>query len=508
MTRKITIHLLAFITSLHCISQTKKDTIQDTSQETVKLLSEIKGNVLDAQSKEPLPYTNIIIKNQNRGVISNEKGDFSLNILNISKTDSIWFQYIGYATKKITVNQLMLDSTILLDQDVYSMNEVFILSQDIDPKKIVKNVLENKEVNYVTSTQKNQTFIRTRYTTDIEKFDIEFQKSTFEEINKEMIDDFKNNVPKHSTSYSDFLGNVLISTNEDDELELKIDPIKLVSLKEEDIAELDKIEKLFDSLFKNTGEKEYWKIKSGLFGGKIDIPEETESDTLDENTHKIKYINQSIKYKLGYATFENKKKWEFLHKTGNYNYTVAGLTNVNGEDAYIIDFTPKSDGEYEGRLYISVETSALIRADYNYAPGKIGKDFQLLGIGYSETAFSGSIYFEKTNNTSYTLKYFSTKSENQVSINRKFALQKKQNKFLFDKNLNEIKARFKMIATNATTIEYMVIENENIPKTTFTNFKEQEKMKVIYVDQFDESLWKDYNIIEPTQQMKTYKKLQ
>ena len=217
-------------------------------------------------------------------------------------------------------------------------------------------------------------------------------------------------------------------------------------------------------------------------------------------------MNQSVKYKLGYTTFEDKKKWEFLHKTGNYNYTIEGLTSVNGEDAYIISFTPKNDGEYEGRLYISVVSSALIRADYKYAPGKIGKNLHLLGIGFSETEFAGSIYFEKINDV-YTLKYFSTKYINEVSVNRKFSFQKKQSKFLFDKNLNEVKARFKMISTNKSSIEYMVIENEDISKSAYTNFKEKEKMKVIYVDQFDESLWKDYNIIEPTQQMKTYKKL-
>lgn len=506
MNKNITILILTFITSLHCFSQTEKDTVQNSPKEDPKLLSEIKGVVLDTQSKEPLPYTNIIVTSQNRGVISNEKGDFSLNISNLAKTDSISFQYIGYATKKRTVDELMLDATILLDQDVFSMNEVFILSQDIDPKKIVKKVLENKDVNYVTSTQKNQTFIRSSYDTDIKKFDIEFQKSTFEYIDKEMIDNFTNNIPKHSTSYSDLLGNVYTNTNEDGELDIKVDPIKLVSLKEEEIAELDKIEKLFDSLFKNTGEKEYWKIKSGLFGSKIDIPDDIESDTLDENTYKVKYMNQRVKYKLGYTTFEDKKKWEFLHKTGNYNYTIEGLTNVNSEDAYIIGFTPKKDGEYEGTLYISVASSALIRADYQYAPGKIGKSLNLLGIGFSETEFAGSIYFKKVNDV-YTLKYFSTKYINEVSVNRKFSFQKKQSKFLFDKNLNEVKARFKMISTNKSSIEYMVIDNEDISKSTYTNFKEKEKMKVIYVDQFDESLWKDYNIIEPTQQMKTYKKL-
>ena len=47
-------------------------------------------------------------------------------------------------------------------------------------------------------------------------------------------------------------------------------------------------------------------------------------------------------------------------------------------------------------MYISTETYALIRADYDYAPDKTGRDIHLLGIGYTENQFSGSIFFEKT----------------------------------------------------------------------------------------------------------------
>ena len=502
MNRKTTTLLLVFTLSLNCFSQTKKDATQISNN----TITEIRGFVLDNQNQLPLPYTNIIVKSQNRGVITNEKGDFLLNISNLKETDSIWFQYIGYTTKKLTINQLTTNSTVLLKQEVYAMNEVLITNKLTDPKKIIKKVLKNKDINYASSTHKNQTFIRDRYITDIKKFNIEFNKSTIEGLDRDMIKSFEESVPKHSTSYSDFLGYIYADKNEDDELELKVDPIKMVKLKEENIAELNKIEKLFDSLFKSTGEKEYWKIKSGIFGSKIDVSEDIENDTLDEkDTQKLEYLNRGTKYKLRYTNFENKKQWDFLHKTNNYSYTIKGLTQENGEDIYIIDFSPQKDGKYEGRLYISVVTSALIRADYQYAPNKIGKDIHLLGVGFTETEFKGSIYFEKINDT-YELKYFSTKYITEVSLNRKFALQKKQNKFLFDKNLNEIKARFKMIAKNETTTEFMVVENQNISKSDFDNFKEKERLKVIYVDLFDKNLWKDYDIIEPTQQMRTYKK--
>lgn len=498
--KKITVLLLIFGFTLIGYSQTNKD------KEETNASIEIKGTILDAENQLPLPYANIIVTYQNRGVISNEKGDYSLNISTLKKTDSIWFQYIGYVSKKLTVNELQLNSTVMLREDVFAMNEVLILKLVDDPKKIVKNILKNKDENYITSTSKNQTFIRSRYNTDIGKFIIAFEKSNIEGLDKELIKKFEKSVPRHSTSYSDFLGNIFITKNEKDELVLKIDPIKTVSLKEKEIAELDKIEKMFDSLFNSTDEKEYWKVKSGVFGGKIDIPEDAASDSLEKDTRKVEYYNQSVKYKLRYTNLENKKHWEFLHKTNNYDYTIKGLTHVNGEDAYIIDFTPDKDGKYEGRLYVSVLTSALIRADYKYAPNKIGKDIHLLGVGFSEIEFAGSIYFEKMNDT-YQLKYFSTKYITEVSMNRKFSLHKKQSKFLFDKNLNEIKARLNIMAKNESLVEYMVVENEPISKSDFKNFNEKEKMKVIYVDQFDENLWKDFPIIEPTKQMKTYKKL-
>lgn len=502
MTKKITLLLFVLILSQNNFAQTENDVTKNNSQ----LLSELKGVVLDSQNKQPLPYTNIIVKSQNRGVISNEKGDYILSLSDLKKTDSIWFQYVGFITKKLTVNNLLLNANVQLEQDVVAMNEVLILNLVDDPETIVKNVIKYKEQNYnKTSPEKNQTFVRAQYNTDIQEFNIEFKKSSIEEIDEEMIETFEKNIPKHATSYSDVLAYVYTETSSNNKLQIKIDPIKIVALKEKDIAELDKIEKLFDSLFKNTGDKEYWKIKSGLIGGKIDIPEDSESDSLD-NTFNGNYLNYRIKNNLEFSLFENKKQWEFLYKTGNYSYTIEGLTNVNGEDVYIISFTPNKNGLYEGSLYISTLTSALIKADYKYAPNKIGKDLQLLGIGFSETAFGGSIYFEKVNNT-YELKYFSTKYGTEFSLNRNFSLQKKENKFLFDKSLNEIKARFKMTASNETIVEYLIVDSQKISKTTFDNFEEKKNMEVIYVEQFDENLWKDYPIIEPTEQMKTYKKL-
>ena len=277
------------------------------------------------------------------------------------------------------------------------MSEILIFGDAPDPESIVKKVLKNKDANYKRTTSKNQAFIRERNTYDVENR-LKLKKSSFSQLDEDLIKLAETAMPEHTTSYTDFLGYLYFNKNPDDSVALKIDAIRTVSLKEKDIAELEQLESIFEELFNDTNEKEYWKIKSGILGQKIDVGndnDEPQKDTLNDNNKKLFYFRKGVEYQLKYTSMEDKDEWEFLHKTGKYNFTLIGGTGVNGEDVYIIDFTPKSSGKYTGRVYISTTTYALIRADYEYAPEKTGRDIHLFGVGYTENHFSGSIYFEK-----------------------------------------------------------------------------------------------------------------
>jgi hypothetical protein len=306
------------------------------------------------------------------------------------------------------------------------------------------------------------------------------------------------------------MGYLYFNKNQEDSINFKNDPVRIVALKEKDVADLEQMESIFESIIKDVGEDEYWKVKSGIFGEKIDMEEDTvraKRDTLKENERKVSGYNRQVNYQLRYSTLDDRDQWEFLHKTGKYNYTLAGGTRVNGEDVYIIDFNPKSSGHYMGRMFISINTSALIRADYEYAPGKTGKDIHLLGVGYTETQFSGSIYFEKKGDN-YHLRYFSRKEASNASIDRKVSLLKKRKRFLIDKNLKELKVGLYMSMTMEQSLEFLVLEDDEISADEFAEFEQPEIMEIIFVDQFDDKLWKGFSIIEPTQQMKEYKKQQ
>ncbi|MCF6222945.1 MAG: carboxypeptidase-like regulatory domain-containing protein [Flavobacteriaceae bacterium] len=484
-------------------------TILDTTN--VKMNKEVKGVLLDFDSNTPLPYANIVLLHKNTGTITNEKGEFKFNITALHKNDTLSFQYIGYDSKNIPITQLDTVSIVYLKENTYNLNEIFVFTNDLNAESIVRKVLKKKESNYKRNFNKSRTFIRKRFISDINNIHFDYKKSSFPELNEEMIKKIERKIPKHSVSFTDFLGDLYFSNSNVDSLHLKVDPIKMVSLKDKNLADVEQLESLFENLLKNTEEKEYWKIKSGILGGKIDYSEDTnkaKNDSLkllNEREFKTKYYRNAINYSLKYSSFNNKKDWDFLYHTGKYEYTLVGGTVINGEDVYVIDFTPKKGGKFEGRVYIAIKSFALIRADYEYGQGKTGTNINLFGIGYTKNVFNGSISFEKKNDL-YQLKYCSKKVGIRMKVDRNISLIKKRKRFLLDKKLDEVKVRLNLSSSEEYSFEILVLDQKEISNKQFKDFKQKEFVKLIYVDQFDDQLWNGYSIIEPTKQMREYKK--
>ncbi|MDP2722295.1 MAG: carboxypeptidase-like regulatory domain-containing protein [Bacteroidales bacterium] len=468
----------------------------------------LRGVVYDEKTNEPLPYANIIVLHKYIGTVSNESGDFYLKRSDLEVTDTISFQYIGYQTKKCIVGDLDSVFTVSLKEDLINLNETFIYGNPPNAKDIIKKVVENRDANYKTISSKNQVFIRKRDISDIEELSTDLKKNSISQLDEQMIQNALIKIPRNLTSYTDMLDELYFLSESTDSLKVK--PLRTVSLKEIEIEELDQFGKIFENLFNETQEEEYWKVKTGILSQKLEIDNESVGDTAMENkpgkdSSYVKYYASSIKYWLKYTAINDTKEWEFLYDTRKYKYDLLGGSHVNGEDVYIIDFVPKSGGEYIGRAYISTTTYALVRADYEYAEGKTGRDFQLFGIGYSEDYFKASIYFEKQEDA-YQLKYFSKVSGIRFSLNRNIALVKKQKRWLTDKTLNEIKVNLNLAVKAQASVEVLFLENQPISETQFNSYRQPKFMKVVYVDQFTDQLWDGYPIIEPTKQMREYKK--
>ena len=472
--------------------------------------SELQGLVLDKNKQVVLPFTNIVFLHKNNGTISNENGYFTVNSGLLNQTDTISIQYMGYKNFNITLADFRKNPVIYLEENIFSLNEIFVFGTEPNAEEIIENIIEQKDKNYKSLNTKTKVFIRQRDVDDINSFSLKFKKSSFKSINKKINKLIEKQLPKHSSSFTDFLGYLYQQEKGLDTINIKIKPIQMVALKGEEI-DYTQLESIFEKLFNNTDEKEYWKIKSGLLSTKIEINEEdsvlADSVKLKDNEMHLYSYQYNIENAYNYITFKDESQWEFLYKTGRYNYSIVGGTMVDGEEVYIIDFEPDGSGMYKGRVFVSITTNALIRADYEYAPNKSGTNVHLLGVAYNENKFKASIYFEKKEDV-YRLKYFSLKQGIVVGVNRDIALIKKKERFLFDKKLHEYKVRLKMKQTSEQYIEMLVLDENKITTKQYKNYIPKEKMQVLYVKQFDDNLWNDFSIIAPTKQMKDYRNIE
>lgn len=464
----------------------------------------ITGRVINSQA-EPLPYASIFVLSTGEGAISNEDGFFSLDISALKDSDDIRFQYLGYAELNMSLAQLKEDSIVRMEEKLTTLSELFIYGDPPRARDVVKKVLENREKNYPDHRSQMELFVRERYDQHLERLKIKFRKSSISILDKTLFEDLERKIPEHTTWYTDFLG----TAHErivDEERDLKLSDRRVVALEQEELNDLEDIEKIFTNLAKNTKEEEYWKIKTGILSQKIELTEDSlASDDGDEEIQSIKYLRSRIKAQFAFADLNDDDDWEFLHKTGRYKYSLVGGSFYNGEQVFIIDFEPRSSAQFQGRLYISSATYALLRTDFSYAPDKLGTDIHLFGVGYTQNAFEASVIFEKTGDA-YALKYLRKKMGTNFSFDRKLDLVKKKERFLFDKELDKVRSRLDMIVNEQSAIEILVLKRKDISEAQFNSTKPDSHMRVIYVDQFRDDLWKGYSIIEPTKAMKEYKK--
>ena len=96
----------------------------------------LKGTVKATNNKN-LAYVNIGIKNKNIGTISDKNGHFSIRINEENKSDSLSFSYLGYKQLTIKISDIVKKniSKFILNQELFSLDEVSIISKKTQEKK-------------------------------------------------------------------------------------------------------------------------------------------------------------------------------------------------------------------------------------------------------------------------------------------------------------------------------------------------------------------------------------
>lgn len=477
--------------------------------------------IVDSVTKKPVPY--VTVQLNSRGMITNEEGRFKF-LLNesIETTDSLFISCIGYASIGKPIIEFT-DSLIYIRPKAIELKEVIVSNKEYTPREIIEMVEGNIEKNYFTGLTKKRLFLRETYQNNIIKTDYQIKKSTIDAFNKNFLDSVISTVPKNNTYYTEMLGDLYGGGDADEQ---KLDLIKASELydKSKDL-DLEKLEEKFNTIVKeNIKTDSYFKIKSGLFGTKIDAEEmgdifQEEIDSTDyaalnkklaeekkNKEERRKFFSQYKRKTLG-NLFENlpifdDSDYNVVFKPNRYELTLKSFTYLGDEAIYVIDFVPDGSPEFKGTLYINSDDFALIRMDFENTESL--RDFKLLGVSLNEYLAKGSIIFAKGADQKYHLRYYNIIKGIRAGFKRPLTIIEKNKNVKGRRKQNELALKVDAAFGNLNRYELVVFDEDPINSVQFESFKKNNDVLPTFMPNYDPEFWKGYDIIEPNKAVKEF----
>jgi hypothetical protein len=109
----------------------------------------IKGKVIDAESRAPLVFATVAVKESNVAIVTNIDGEFTLKVGDLSTSKSLEVSFIGYKNKTILLSELKENGSkniIALEAAPIPIKEIVV--KPLDPIAIVEKAISNISKNY------------------------------------------------------------------------------------------------------------------------------------------------------------------------------------------------------------------------------------------------------------------------------------------------------------------------------------------------------------------------
>ncbi|HRW62727.1 MAG TPA: DUF5686 family protein [Bacteroidales bacterium] len=121
---------------------------------------EIKGKIIDSDTKKPLPFVNIVYHDSGLGTSSNIDGEFS--IPESKSIKNLQISYLGYISDTIYISEINQTNYLVipLKSKTYNIEEVVILPGENPANRIINKVIDNRDIN---NPEKMQSFAFTSY---------------------------------------------------------------------------------------------------------------------------------------------------------------------------------------------------------------------------------------------------------------------------------------------------------------------------------------------------------
>ena len=123
----------------------------------------VKGQLLDSETSQPIPFASIYLKNSAMGTTSNIEGYFVFHIPVQNKSGTIVISAMGYASIERTLNSFSILEKIVLKPQINRLDEVQLsASKDkvLTAKEIVRKAYKRISENYPTKPYILEGFVR------------------------------------------------------------------------------------------------------------------------------------------------------------------------------------------------------------------------------------------------------------------------------------------------------------------------------------------------------------
>jgi len=120
------------------------------AQQGSKVAHVLKGKVINAETNQPVSYTNIGLEGTLYGTASNEEGNFELKIPEDLASKNIFFSAVGFQNRQFPVSELSGKefSVIKLLPQSYDVEKVDVAGQNMVLIRILRMASENIRYNY------------------------------------------------------------------------------------------------------------------------------------------------------------------------------------------------------------------------------------------------------------------------------------------------------------------------------------------------------------------------
>lgn len=446
---------------------------------------------------------------QNSGVITNEEGYFTILLENTVNNELI-FSCLGFTTTTVAIEDIINnDYIVTLEEFVSELNKVYLSNTTPDANEIIRKVNENLSNNYKDEKVSYNFFHRNTAYADFNRFEVKMNKASglrkkqLSGVNQSIDSLTKSIINSNTVYFQDYLGDLMIDTKKDTKLKVYkatslVDQKNNFSLDNAQAKAQHLILKYLDTTMTYKLKTGIIKIEDSLSLGSSEKKSEDKKETYD-----ISHLKGDTHGMVRSAqTYDN----SFLRKIidpERYKYQFQDITSYNGELVYIIDFQPrKAKSKYAGTLYVTDETYAVIKLDYGFGKGKRGEKFNLkllLGVKYVENINSGTIIYQKNENNMYAPKYIKEEEGHYFYVNRPI-------KFIENsRDKNKVGFNFVIEGSAKAKNEVYIITGNALNMENFNAYTEPKEIPYQKLKKYDPNIWKNYNAIEPLEEMKSFK---